>query len=68
MTLRSSGADGGIDAEQQHVTRTMLLAAKQTAPQGHEWTAGSGAETLRMKPFLDIADEPYTTYLKVANS
>ena len=64
MTLRSSG----LDAAQQQVTRGMLLAAKQTAAQGHEWTAGSGVETLRMKPFLDIQDEPYTTYLKVANS
>jgi len=68
MALRSNGTNGGFDATQQHVTRTLLLAARQTASQGHEWTVGSGAETLRMKPFLDIADEPYTTYLKVANS
>ncbi len=65
MALRSGGPESSFDAVQQHVTRGMLLAAKQTAAQGHEWTAGSGAETLRMKPFLDIQDEPYTTYLKV---
>ena len=72
MALRGDGANSGlssgINAEQQHVTRAMLLAAKQSAGKGHEWTAGSGAETLRLKPFLDIQDEPYTTYLKVAAS
>ena len=68
MALRSGGAGGGFDAAQQHVTQGMLLAAKQSAAQGHEWTAGAGAETLRMKAFLDIQDEPYTTYMKVAEA
>ena len=58
MAMHGTGADGGpelgFDATEQHVTRGMLLAAKQTVVRGHEWTAGSGAETLRMKPFLDI--------------
>ena len=72
MALRNNAAQGGqaggFDAAGQHVTRAMLLAAKQTSAQGHEWTVGAGAETLRMKPFLDIHDEPYTTYLKVAEA
>jgi hypothetical protein len=72
MALRSGSTAGApdrsFDAAQQHVTRAMLLAAEQTAQHGHEWAVGTGAETLRMKPFLDIHDEPYTTYLKVANS
>jgi hypothetical protein len=55
-------------AAPQSVTRAMLLAARQTAARGHEWTAGSGADTLRLRPFVDVGDEPYTTYLKVANS
>jgi uncharacterized protein len=72
MALRDGGPDGnpgsGFDAAQQHMTRAMLLAAKQAASRGHEWTVGAGAETLRLKPFLDINDEPYTAYLKVAEA
>ncbi len=72
MALRDGVPDGslgsGFDAAQQHVTRAMLLAAKQAASRGHEWTVGAGAETLRLKPFLDIHDEPYTAYLKVAEA
>jgi uncharacterized protein len=54
------------DAVLGPVTRAKLLSARQGGPHGHEWIAGSGAETLRMKAFLDIQDEPYTTYVKVA--
>jgi uncharacterized protein len=72
MALRDTGPNGepgsAFDAAQQHMTRAMLLAAKQTTALGHEWTVGSGAETLRMKPFLDIHDEPYSAYLTVAAS
>ena len=50
------------------VSRAALLAAKQTTAQGHEWIAGSGASALRMKPFVDLGDAPYTTYLKVTES
>ncbi len=66
MALLSDGLDSGFDAEQQHVTRAMLLSAAQSTARGHEWTIGSGAETLRMRPFMDLGDEAYTTYLKVA--
>ena len=47
------------------VTRAQLLSARQTVAGAHEWTAGAGESALRMKPFLDIQDEGYTTYLKV---
>jgi DUF1680 family protein len=66
MALLSGGLDSGFDAEQQHLTRAMLLSATRSTARGHEWTVGSGAETLRMRPFVDLGDEAYTTYLKVA--
>ena len=47
------------------VSRRALLAAKQAAAQGHEWIADSGAHGLRMRPFVDLGDAAYTTYLKV---
>ena len=36
----------------------------QASTRSHQWTAGTGAGMLRLKPFLDIQDEGYTTYLK----
>jgi uncharacterized protein len=50
------------------VTRAQLLSVQQIGPHTHEWIAGSGEGALRMKPFLDIQDEGYTTYLKVVES
>lgn len=47
------------------VKRATLLAARQAGEGGHEWTAGEGAGALRLKPFLDIEDETYTTYLQL---
>jgi len=47
------------------VTRTTLLSARRIGPRAHEWRAGSGENALRMKPFLDIQEEGYTTYLKI---
>ena len=54
--------DAGQNAAPAPITREALLEAKQTAEGTHEWTAGS----LRLKPFMDIADENYTTYMKIA--
>ena len=56
------------DVALRPVSRSTLLAAQQSAPRSHEWAAGSGPNTFRMKPFLDIGDEGYTTYLKVAGA
>ncbi len=50
------------------VTRAMLLSAQHMGPHTHAWVAGSGESALRMKPFLDIQDEGYTAYLKVADA
>jgi uncharacterized protein len=48
------------------VTRAQLLSVQPAAPRSHEWIAGSGESALRMKPFLDIQDEGYSTYMNVA--
>lgn len=53
------------DAAIEPIARATLLSAQQTAPRAHQWSAGSGPNTLHMKPFLDIGDEGYATYLKV---
>jgi hypothetical protein len=64
------------DTPLEPVARTALLAAKQTTAQGHEWIAGSGngsgpgsdSGALRLRPFVDLGDAPYATYLKVTES
>lgn len=60
MALRSAGQN----AAPVTVTRQELLAASQAAPGAHEWTAGP----LRLKPFVDIGNESYTPYLKIAQA
>jgi DUF1680 family protein len=60
MALRNSE----LEQPQTGPTRAMLLAARQSS-RSHEWTAASGARGLTLKPFMDIEDEPYTTYLRV---
>ncbi len=52
-------------ATQPALTRAALLAAQQASPLSHQWAAASPAGPVTLKPFLDIDDEPYTTYLKV---
>jgi hypothetical protein len=53
------------DTAHEPVARAALLAARQTTAQGHEWIADSGAGALRLRPFADVGEAPYTTYLKV---
>jgi DUF1680 family protein len=62
MALRENGQDPVQDEE---IDRAVLLSAQQNSAGAHEWVAGAGAGTVRLKPFLDIQDEAYTTYLKV---
>ena len=50
------------DAEPK-VTRAQLLAAKKTGAQSWQIEAAGGP--LKMLPFTAIADEPYTTYVRV---
>jgi DUF1680 family protein len=44
-------------------TRAQLLAAKQTQPQLWETSVASGS--VRLKPYVAIDDEEYSTYLRV---
>ncbi len=54
----------GDDPAARSWKRPELLAAAQGAGAAHQWTAAQGALILR--PFMDIRDEDYTTYLHVA--
>jgi DUF1680 family protein len=51
------------DAEPK-VTRAQLLAAKKTGAQS--WQVEAAGRPLKMLPFTGIADEPYTTYVRVS--
>ena len=62
MALRENGQ---TLAGEQAMDRAVLLSAKQHSAAAHEWVAGNGTGRVRLKPFLDIRDEAYTTYLKV---
>jgi hypothetical protein len=48
------------------LSRGTLLSSRQASARPHEWTAGTGPDALTLKPFMDIQDEPYTTYLKLS--
>jgi DUF1680 family protein len=45
------------------ITRQQLLAAKRI-PQQNAWTTETGSGPLHLRPFTEIHDEPYSTYLK----
>jgi DUF1680 family protein len=45
------------------ITRGQLLAAKKTGAQS--WQVESASGPVTMLPFIEIGDEPYTTYLRV---
>ena len=47
------------------LTRATLLAAKRTVGAERAWTAGSDDRIFNLKTFMDIRDEPYTTYVTV---
>jgi len=46
------------------VTSQQLLAAIRIGPQ--KWRVATGTGSIDLLPFTAIADEPYTTYFKVA--
>lgn len=56
----------GNDPAARTWKRAELLAAAQGAGAAHQWSAAGGALTL--KPFADIRDHGYTTYLHVEPS
>jgi uncharacterized protein len=45
-----------------------LLSAKRTSGTVRAWTVGSDYAALRLKAFMDIQDEQYTTYLRVLSA
>lgn len=58
--------DAGFEQARKSLTRNHLLSARQAASASHEWKAASDSGELTLKPFMDIATEPYTTYLNLA--
>lgn len=51
-----------VTHETPRVTRQQLLAARRV-PGQTAWTVQSPSGTLRMVPFTELGDDPYTTYL-----
>jgi DUF1680 family protein len=49
----------------QPVSRASLLAVSPVTRGAHEWTSGAGASEMRLRPFLDIETQTYTTYQQV---
>jgi hypothetical protein len=45
------------------ITRAQLLAAKKSGPQS--WQVETANGLLRMLPFTEVGEEPYSTYLRV---
>jgi uncharacterized protein len=52
-----------IGESQSTVTRAQLMAAKKSGAQ--IWQLDTGAGAIKMLPWTAIADEPYTTYLRL---
>jgi uncharacterized protein len=48
--------------------RATLLKATRLSASSRAWTATTDAGVFTLKPFMDIADEQYTTYLRVLSS
>jgi DUF1680 family protein len=57
--------DGGAPAR---LSRATLLSAKRPADQAHEWLVADGAQTLRLRPFTEIQEQPYSAYQDVINT
>jgi hypothetical protein len=58
--------EADFEQAQASLTRSLLLSSRQAAPGSHEWKMTSNSGQLTLKPFMDIAGEPYTTYVKVS--
>jgi uncharacterized protein len=59
MALR----DARQNEPSQTATRETLLAARQSTSGAHQWRAGA----MRLKPFLDIGDGRYSSYVKISH-
>ncbi len=54
----------GIDGAKRAVARGQLLAARKTG--SSSWRADTAGGTLRLRPFIGIAEESYATYFQVS--
>jgi DUF1680 family protein len=45
--------------------RAALLAAKTVDPKARRWQVAQGAQTIELRPFTEIQDQPYSTYQDV---
>lgn len=52
-----------VTEKQPSLTRANLLGAKRKGQR--IWEVATAGEPLKMRPFVEIADEPYSTYLRV---
>jgi uncharacterized protein len=55
-----------VDPVRQPVLPSVLLGARQAGPAARSWIAQDGPKQIRFKPFFEIGDEPYQTYMTVA--
>jgi DUF1680 family protein len=53
-----------VTDEEPKVTRAQMLAAKKNG--ARRWQVETPSGTLKMLPFTEIGEEPYTTYVRVA--
>ena len=49
------------------LTRTALLSATRTSGNAHQWQADKDAQTIVLRPFVDIQNQTYTSYQDVAD-
>jgi len=54
----------GAGTSRPTITRDLLLSARQSGAK--RWTAGDADRTLTFAPFVEITDETYSTYLRLA--
>jgi DUF1680 family protein len=54
-------------ADEKSWSRAALLSAQQVSAQGHQWMLQSDSNVLPLRPFADIEDQPYTTYLNISS-
>ena len=57
-----------LDPKASELRRAALLATKRDTRTARVWKTGSDNAALRLKTFMDIQDERYTTYLRVVST
>jgi uncharacterized protein len=56
------------DSTATATTRAALLTARRPSEAAREWRVAAGGTALRLKPFVDVADERYSAYQDVASA